>query len=370
MTGRPSWFQRYLLPGLAFKAVVIGGGYATGRELAEFFLPSGPWGGLMGMVLAALVWSVVCAVTFLFAQATRSEDYRTFFRNLLGPYWVGFEAAYVYFIVLVLAVIGAAAGEIGAAMLGWPAVVGSLVLVSSVAAITAFGNRGVERLFKYASVFLYGVYVLFVILMSTRFGDRIVNGFSQASAAQGWVSGGLTYASYNIIGAVVILPVVRHMLDRRDAIVSGLLAGPLCMLPAVLFFVCMVAFAADLGGEALPSDFMLRRLDLPVFHVLFQMMIFIALLETGTGAVHALNERIAHMRAERGLPFGHKARLAVSVALLVGSVFIAERIGLIALIARGYRLLAGLLLAVYILPLLTWGLWRLWTGRARRAEAT
>ena len=35
-------FQRFLLPAFAFKAVVIGGGYATGRELAEFFLPSGP----------------------------------------------------------------------------------------------------------------------------------------------------------------------------------------------------------------------------------------------------------------------------------------------------------------------------------------
>ena len=46
--GRPAWFQRFLLPGLAFKAVVIGGGYATGRELAEFFLPSGPWGGIAG----------------------------------------------------------------------------------------------------------------------------------------------------------------------------------------------------------------------------------------------------------------------------------------------------------------------------------
>ena len=38
----PSRFQRFVLPGLAFKAVVIGGGYATGRELAEFFLPAGP----------------------------------------------------------------------------------------------------------------------------------------------------------------------------------------------------------------------------------------------------------------------------------------------------------------------------------------
>jgi hypothetical protein len=37
-------FQRLLLPGFAFKAVVIGGGYATGRELTTFFVPSGPRG--------------------------------------------------------------------------------------------------------------------------------------------------------------------------------------------------------------------------------------------------------------------------------------------------------------------------------------
>ena len=67
-----SWFQRYLLPGFAFKAVVIGGGYATGRELAEFFLPSGPQGGLLAIVLAMLIWSIVCAVTFALAYATSS----------------------------------------------------------------------------------------------------------------------------------------------------------------------------------------------------------------------------------------------------------------------------------------------------------
>jgi uncharacterized membrane protein YkvI len=50
-----SWFQRLLLPGFAFKAVVIGGGYATGRELAEFFLPSGPRGGLLGILLATVI---------------------------------------------------------------------------------------------------------------------------------------------------------------------------------------------------------------------------------------------------------------------------------------------------------------------------
>jgi uncharacterized membrane protein YkvI len=71
---RSSWFQRFLLPGLAFKAVVIGGGYATGRELAEFFLPSGPWGGLAAMLLAMTIFSLVCIATFLFARKLEAWD--------------------------------------------------------------------------------------------------------------------------------------------------------------------------------------------------------------------------------------------------------------------------------------------------------
>ena len=59
-----SRFQRWILPGLAFKAAVIGGGYATGRELAEYFIPSGPQGGVMAIVVAMLAWSGLCALTF------------------------------------------------------------------------------------------------------------------------------------------------------------------------------------------------------------------------------------------------------------------------------------------------------------------
>jgi uncharacterized membrane protein YkvI len=50
-----TWFQRYLLPGFAFKALVIGGGYTTGRELAEFFMPCGVRAGLCGMMVATAI---------------------------------------------------------------------------------------------------------------------------------------------------------------------------------------------------------------------------------------------------------------------------------------------------------------------------
>ncbi|HEY1752546.1 MAG TPA: hypothetical protein VGG29_14905 [Caulobacteraceae bacterium] len=358
-----SWFQRLLLPGFAFKAVVIGGGYATGRELAEFFLPSGPRGGLMGMVLAMAIWSLVCVATFLFAQLTGSRDYRSFFRGLLGPAWPVFEVAYALFVVLILSVFAAAAGAIAEAVFGLPKLVGAIALIGAIMGVATFGNTAVERLFKYVSFFLYGAYAVFVVLALLRFGQRIPAQLALATPTTGWAAGGLAYASYNIIGAVVILPVVRHMRGRRDAVIAGLLAGPLAMLPALLFFLCMIAYYPQIGGRTLPSDYLLSQLGLPVFRVVFQLMIFAALLESGTGAVHAINERIAHAwRSRRGRELSRLGRLAAAAVVLTVSVFIADRFGLVALIAKGYRFLAWLFLALYVLPLLTFGVWRLSRG--------
>ncbi|MBT2245107.1 hypothetical protein JQK15_16340 [Sphingobium sp. BHU LFT2] len=355
-----SWFQRFLLPGFALKAVIIGGGYATGRELAEYFLTGGPWGGLFGMVFAALLWSLIAAVTFAYARLVQAYDYRAFFVALLGPGWIAFEAAYVIFVVLILAVFGATAGAIGQALTGASEYVGTLLLAIGIIVTTALGTGAVERMFKYVSLLLYAVYALFLLLGLWNFGDRIAAGFSTTVPTTGWMLGGATYASYNIVGAVVILPVLRHLTSQRDAVVAGLIAGPLTMLPAILFFICMVAFYPGIGAETLPSDFLLRQLDIPAFHWLFQSMIFCALLESGAGAVHAINERIAGVvRARRGHDLGPGARALIGVLLLTLCMAVANRIGLIDLIASGYRFLAWLFLIVFVAPLLTIGLARL-----------
>ena len=365
----PSRFQRFLLPGFAFKAVVIGGGYATGRELAEFFLPAGTWGGLAAMALSTVIFSAACIVTFLFARQFGARDYVTFFKQLLGPGWVVFEGAYILFIVLILAVYGAAAGAIGTAIFGVSELWGTVTLALAIVAIVTFGNVSVERMFAYVSYLLYAVYALFVVLAFSRFGGEIQAALARDTPVGNWVAGGTVYAGYNLIGAAVVLPVVRHLTSNRDAIIAGALAGPLTMIPAALFFVSMVAFLPDVADATLPSDFMLQQLELPLFHMLFQLMIFSALLESGASSVHAINERIAKAVCVRqGTELGKRARLVIALALLVGCMFLAERFGLVALIANGYRALAYILLAVFVAPLLTVGVWRLWRHQSTRVE--
>jgi uncharacterized membrane protein YkvI len=362
----PGWFNRFLLPGLGVKAVIIGGGYATGRELAEFFLSRGPWGGLYAIIFATILFSIFCALTFVLARRFATYDYRSFFKRLLGPAWPLFELSYLLFVVLILAVYGAAAGAIGSAVFGAPIWVGTVALMAGIAGVVAFGNRAVERLFRDVSYLLYGVYALFIVIALVRFGDRVPAGFANNVQTSGWALSGLTYFGYNIIGAVVILPVLRHLTSDRDAIVSGVIAGPLTMIPALLFFIPMVAFYPEVQSTTLPSDYLLQRIGIPAFHLLFQAMIFSALLESGTSSVHAINERINHAwQARRGQSLSHRTRLVIALVLLIGCMFLASRFGLLALIANGYRALAYILLATYILPLITIGVWQLMrTGRA------
>lgn len=354
--------RRFLLPGLAFKAVVIGGGYATGRELVEFFFPSGPLGGLAGLLVTAVVWSAICVATFLMAQTFGARNYRDFFKALLGRGWVAFEVAYVLLVVLVLSVFGAAAGEIVGSVFGLPPLVGTLGLAGAIALVVTFGNTSVERIFKYVSVLLYGVYIAFVLLAFDRFGDRIVGNLAASPLGPGWLSGGLTYAGYNLVGAVVILPVVRHLTSRRDAVVAGLLCGPLATLPAIFFFLCMIAYYPEVGEVALPSNFLLQRLGAPAFRYLFEFMVLAALLESGSALVHSLNERVMAVAPRRGRLASEAMRFGAATAILVVSIFVATRFGLIALISRGYSASAYVFFAIFVLPLFTIGVWRIARG--------
>lgn len=354
--------NRTLLPGLAFKAVVIGGGYATGRELAEFFLPAGPIGGILAMLLAMTIWSVICALTFLFAYETRSFDYRTFFGQLLGRWGVIFEIAYFAFLTLILAVFGAAAGAIGQALFGWAPIGGTLCLVGGILLIVICGQRAVERLFKLVSLLLYTVYIVFFALTVSRFGGSIASHLRIGVPISGWISGGVTYASYNVIGAVLILPVLRHLTSRKDAVMAGILSGPLAILPGMLFFVCLVGFYPGIGSQELPSDFILRALEKPLFHLAFETMILFALLESSVGFVQAFNARVASLYQRRGRVTPIVVRLLVPTGVVVGAMFAATSVGLVELIAKGYRLMALAIILVYILPLCTLGVVKLFKG--------
>lgn len=355
------WFRRLLLPGLVFQSVVIAGGYGTGRELAEFFLGYGPRLGLLSMILVSTtIWSLVCALSFEFARKVGARDYRAFFKALVGRGWVLYEVCYAGLLVIIMAVIASAAGSILEETFALPYWFGVIGIIAAIGVLVFRGSAAVEKALAGWSAVLYAVYLVLFVWSLMRFGPEIAEAM-RAPAPEGsgsWPVGGMRYAAYNVALIPALLFATRHLKTRRDAITAGLLAGPLAMIPAILFFTVMAAFYPEIADRPVPANTLLEALGSRTFQIIFQIVLFGTLIETGTGMIHGLNERIGHAVQEAGRTLSVWVRPTVATVLLLLGAFLA-RFGLIDLIAKGYGYMTWAFWLVYLLPLFTIGVWRL-----------
>jgi uncharacterized membrane protein YkvI len=354
---RTHFFERYFLSAFIFKSVLIGGGYTTGRELVQFFLARGPATGFWGVVVASCIFSAVLAVVFELARRYELHDYRTFLKKLLGPAWVLYEIAFLCLLVLILSVLGAASGEIVAQRFAVPQFVGTAVQMACVATIVFFGTQAIERFFTAWAVVLYGAFAIFFVWVATVLGPDIETHWRASRVTSAALSSGLLYAGYSMAVVPTILYCARHFTGPRDAIVSGLLAGPVAMIPAFLFFVAMVARYPEVNQVHIPIVYMLAQLDAPAFGAVFQVVIFGTLVEAGAALIHGFNQRIDDMAREKQTRLPRGWRAWVALALMCVSVVLANEVGIVDLIAKGYGYSTYVFLALIAAPTLTRGVW-------------
>lgn len=354
-----TWFRKYLLPGFVFQSVVIGGGYGTGRELIEFFMTTGPSAGYLGMVVAMLVWGLVMALTYEIARSSKSYDYKSFISQLLGKGWVLYEVLLVLIAILVVSVMASAAGELSHQTLGLNPLIGSIIMMISVGLIVFFGTKLVERVFSVWSIALYIVYITLIILTWSFFDDQIRAAGSLSSDGDSWLVGGIRYAGYNIAILPALLYSAKYLETRNEAILSGFLGGFIGILPAILAYTAMLSQYPEIISESIPTNYLLTKLDAPLFNGIFQVILFGTFIETGIGYVHGFNERIAGLYESRDSEMPAYMRVVVAISILLIAVFLANALGLIGLIADGYGLITWGFIAVYVVPVIIVGLVRI-----------
>lgn len=336
----------------------MGGGYATGRELVEFFLSLGPASGLVGMGLTALLFSVGAMISFELARRFHAYDYHSFTRLFLGRFRVLFEVGYLATLVLVLAIVSAAAGELLSSY-GYPQWLSETLFMTIVAVLVFFGSSLVERVISIWSIVFYVTYCLVCALVVSRFGNALSQALGSEpvrTAAALW--NGLSYTSYNIPLLPVLIFVARHFQSRREALIAGALTGPLVLFPGFVFLLTLSAFYPDIVRAPLPVQVVLERLDLPWLTTAVRLVILGALIKTGTGLLHGFNERLARSAVDRGRALPRTLRPLVAITLMLAAVFAATTVGLVDLIGKGYRYSALYFLIVLVIPLMTIGLWR------------
>ncbi|MEE8377720.1 MAG: hypothetical protein V3R45_05065 [Candidatus Aminicenantaceae bacterium] len=356
---KSAFFKKYLLPGFVFQSVVIAGGYGTGRELIEYFLSYGPVGGILGMLLVTTVmWSICLAVTFEFSRKFNAYDYRTFFKKLLGRYWFVFEILYFILLFIVLAVIGSTSGVLLRDNFGLPYLSGVLLMLFAVGFLTFKGSAFIEKFLSSWSILLYLVYGTFLVVALIKFGPAIEKSFGSGVVQPKWALGGFKYALYNLGIIPAVLFCLKHIKTRKEAVTAGLLGGLIGIFPALLLYIAAAGFYPAILSEETPAIFVLQKTGVSVLIIVFQVILFGTLIETGTGFIHAVNERIQSAMSSKGKKLAQWQRPIISFVLLIIALGIST-FGLIPLIAKGYGTVSWGFLFVYIVPVMTLGLWKI-----------
>ena len=356
-------FKKYFLPGFIFQSVVIAGGYGTGRELVEYFLNYGPLGGILGMFLVTtLLWSVLLAVTFEFSRKFRAYDYRTFFMKLLGRFWVIFEILYLALLFIVLAVIGSAAGVLLKDNFGLPYLVGVMIMLAAIGFLTFKGSLLIERFLSSWSFVLYLIYAVFLVVALFKFGPEIRNNLREALVLPKWALGSFKYALYNMGVIPAVFFCLPHIETRKEAFSAGLIGGLIGIFPGFLFYMAVLGHYPGILPQEIPAIYVLKKTDILLLVIFYQLVLFGTLIETGTGFIHAVNERIRSALRSRGKELPAWAR-PVNALILLGASLGLSTFGLINLIAKGYGSISWGFFVVYFLPLMSLGIYKIFKSR-------
>ena len=283
------WYKKYLLPGFIAQSVLIAGGYGTGRELVEYFVQYGPTGGLMGMGLTTVLWAALFALSFEFARVFKAYDYRTFFEKLIGKGWIVYEICFIVLLFLIMGVVGAASGSILRDTMGIPPLVGSGLFLVCVAWLTYSGSQMIEIALSWWSYVLYAVYIYFLYVGLSQFGGVISANFAAGTVKPGWALGGFQYAFYNVAVTSTVLFSLNYLETRREAIISGIVASLICVLPALFFYVVTIGFYPDVLNMEIPANAMIAKMGVRFLLPVWLIVLFGTMIETGVGFFHSIN---------------------------------------------------------------------------------
>lgn len=378
MTKKNSFFEggfgKFILPGIILQSVMIGGGYATGREIVEYGGKYGAYGWLSGLG-TFLGFAVVAALSYELLRLTQVYDFKSFMKTIGGPLWIVFDIVYMLFMFVIIAVMASATGNIVEQTLGLNYWVGVIAITVVVAILNFYGSGLIEKFETLGTVALYIGYIIFAVLVIGAHGENIATVFAthDTSFVEGATAGqavwtGILYCAVNLVVIPASFFTVQRQTRRVESVTSGIIGGVLATIPWFLTYFAVMCFYPnpDVMGASVPWLAMMQGTAGPVVIAIFGIVMGWTLIETSTGIIHAAIERINNgLKEAHRSPMTNKQQATVTIVVLIGSM-VLSKVGIIDLIATVYTTLSYVFLAIYVLPLMTVGVYKIY--KMRKAE--
>ena len=269
---------RMILPGIILQSVLIGGGYATGREIVEYGAKFGAMGWLSG--LATFVgFALVAILSFELIRLYKVYDFKSFLKELIGPLYHVFDLVYLLFMVIIIAVMSSATGAVVEQMTGLNYWYGVGAITVIVGVLNYYGEKIISYFETIGTVLLYIGYISFSALVISHGGAHISEVMASGDhsfvpdatvGAALWT--GILYMAYNLVVFPASFFTIKKQTKRRESVVSGVLAGLLATVPWFFTYFAVMGFypSKEVLGAQVPWMMMMQESGVPYWHAIFK----------------------------------------------------------------------------------------------------
>lgn len=210
-----------------YVGAILGAGFASGREITEYFVCYG-YKGIYGLILSGILFATIGSAVMYMAYKNNIKNYKDFinmtFGNVFGNIieWVSIIFMFILFSTMMSAC-GAIMKQNGGFSSQW-----AILILALICGVTfMFGLKGVIIINSIASPILFvggiclGLYAFFekVLPVSTNILESNYN----------WIVSAIIYVSYNIITAISVLTSMPELLDSKKTAIYGAIIGGLTL---------------------------------------------------------------------------------------------------------------------------------------------
>lgn len=296
--------------------VIMGAGFASGRECWQFFGVFGSKGyyGAIGSTVCFIM--LACMVTYI-ARSKNSSD----LGRLISPFdngvidgIIGWVLAIIYYTMIIA--MTAAGGSLLDQQFGISKAVGGAV-IALLCIVTVLGDfERVSRVFRLLIPVLFVIGVLTIVLtIRADFGQSgPVSGYKPGRMSPSWPVSALVFMAYNTLGMITMSgSSAVNARDTRSAY-TGAVMGTLCLGGlTILLLRALLTDMAFSSGLDLPMLGFSARLD-PVLNIIYAVVLYGAVYSTGASTYYGFSTRLAPGRLRRYIIiFGAAAGFALGL---------------------------------------------------------
>lgn len=339
-------------------ATHCGGGFATGNQEVNFYVKYG-WYAVFLPIIAMLLLGWAHRNGMVLAKDYKTYDYKSYGNALFHPYekifgWI-FEFGFIVLMVCGVSASIAGAAALLSTTLGTPYGIGIVLVGAVLLLLTIFGGDLIIKVLKLKTYFLIVALALLVILGlkmgAVNFNHILATKSTFDTSFGGAVWKMLIYIGFQSFTILPIISVSHHIKTTKECnwfmLIGTLLNGVFLVAVCIM----LLGFSPDVLKETLPVYFVTTKLNIAWLHILYSVLLFIALLGTAISFVYSSVARFEKVWTNGTGIFETLRARRITISILTMAICTGISVfGLTNIVVKGYGSVGYIGLFVVLLP--------------------